>query len=244
MKIKIRNLYAVAYSVALKHCPRVGVAVGCCHKCFDKGHVRRSLYYWCRLVLGCHHQRTCHCLRQMSWQKVRHFAYFTYSHSPRHDSTTELRAGPESDQDQDQDRTGPYPSVTAETAGHVAYPFGQSRNFRCLSASIQFLFNTFCFATGNTSCTTKHKIVLSILCGLNKIKIIKTQLLSMSSSLAMCACVCVSVSKGISVLHPLNVVYFLRLFLSCLALSCLGIQFGLLVLRKWFHFVPLRRGLQ
>lgn len=99
MKIKIRNLYAVAYSVALKHCP--GVGVGCCHKCFDKGHVRRSFYYWCHLVLDCHHQRTIHCLRQMSWQKVRHFAYFTYSHRPKHDSTTE----PDQDEDQDQNRT-------------------------------------------------------------------------------------------------------------------------------------------
>lgn len=67
---------------------------------------------------------------------------------------------------------------------------------------------------GNTSCTTKHKIVLSILCGLNKIKIIKTISLSLSLSLSLAHSVCVSVCKGISAVHPLNVVYFLRLVLS------------------------------
>lgn len=53
------------------------------------------------------------------------------------------------------------------------------------------------------------------------------------STPAMCACECVCVSKGISILHPLNVVYFLRLFLSWHSIWAF-------VLRKWFHFLPLR----
>lgn len=68
MKIKILNLYAVAYSVTLKHCP-VGGEVAVINALIKD--MCGALYYWCRLVLGCH-QRTCHCLRQMSWQKVRH----------------------------------------------------------------------------------------------------------------------------------------------------------------------------
>jgi len=80
-------------------------------------------------------------------------------------------------------------------------------------------FHTFCFAMGNTSWTTKHKIVLSILCGLNKIKIIKTISFSLCFErvcvyVYVYVCVCVCVCKGISMVHPLNVVYFLRLFLS------------------------------
>lgn len=70
MKIKILNLYAVAYSVTLKHCPVGGGWVVAVINALIKD-MCGALYYWCRLVLGCH-QRTCHCLRQMSWQKVRH----------------------------------------------------------------------------------------------------------------------------------------------------------------------------
>lgn len=172
MKIKILYLYAVAYSATLKHCP-VGGGVAVINALIKD--MCGALYYWCRLLLGCH-QRTCHCLRQMSWQKVRHLLILHTrrrmqkrrrhdSKAPGQDRTAPNRTG--------LDRLEPHRpldmlhTLLAETFLVFPHPFCP------LSVRVSF-FPLFCFATGNTSWTTKHKIVLSILCGLNKIKIIKT----------------------------------------------------------------------